>query len=110
MLKAPYKPNKGTRVPRLDLIPRAALLSLAARFEKGIESFGADAWNASLDKEALERGASDKEFVEARLNHVLDHATKALAKLRGQMPEDGDDDAGAILFAGALLAVHRSIK
>ena len=103
------KHHNGTKVPRFDLIPRQALESLAARFELGLANYGELAWNAARDKEGFDAAVNDPAFVEARLNHVIDHATKALAKLRGHLPEDGDDDAGAIMFGGAVLAVRNRL-
>jgi hypothetical protein len=45
----------------------------------------------------------DKEFLIARAAHAIDHALKLIAKLEGLSPEDGDDDAAAIAWAGVCL-------
>lgn len=94
--------SKGSKIPRLELIPRAALLRLAERFELGIENYKEKSWNAlSPNQECL----GDREMAIARTAHAMDHASKLLAILSGQIPDDGDDHAGAILWAGAFLSM-----
>lgn len=93
--------SKGSKIPRLELIPREALVRLAARFELGVVNYQDKAWNGlSPNQECL----ADQEMAIARAAHVLDHASKLIAILSGQIPDDGDDHAGAILWAGAFLA------
>lgn len=89
----------STVVPRFELIPRHFMVRLSARFEKGIERHGDAAWNARSSQDPLD----DKAFLMARLGHVIDHATKLMDKLDGRMKDDGEDDAGAIGWAAALL-------
>lgn len=85
---------KTSEVPRLDLIPYAALVSLARRYEKGIVRYGRDNWR---------KGLSDRDYVLERAAHVLNHTAILIEKLQGLRPDDGDDDAGAILWGGAFL-------
>lgn len=88
------------RIPRYDLIPRAALKRVADRFELGLLKHKERSWNArSANQECLE----DKEFMIARGAHAIDYAFKLIAKLEGLAPEDGDDDATAIARAGLCL-------
>jgi len=95
----------GTRVPRFDLIPIEALTSLANRYEAGEQQYAGKAWNAlSKNQEA----PADVEFVTRRLTNVIAHVYHALGVLHGVIPDDGDDDAGAIMWGGSLLAVHRA--
>ncbi len=95
----------SSKIPRFDLIPRVALIALAHRYELGIERHGTRAWNVSSpDQSPLE----DIDFLTARLAHVIDHATKAIDKLHGRLPDDGDDDAAAIMWGGSVLAAARA--
>lgn len=96
-----YNGITSTSLPRLELIPKAALESLAKRFELGIERKGDGAWNAltpHMDK-------ATKEFVIERLAHCIHHCYDAIAKVNEDVEFLGEDDAGAIMFAGAVLAV-----
>lgn len=99
--------------PRYELIPLAADTALALRFERGVRLRGAGAWNA-LSKNQSD--ADNADFVINRLAHAAKHIKKAIAILSGnalvideESVEDGGD-AGAILFAGALLAEHEARK
>ena len=92
-----------TKIPRFELIPKEALISLALRFEKGIERHKEKAWNALSSNY---QSALTEEWVLARLGHAIDHAYNALAKLHSGA-DDGEDDAGALMFAGAVLACYR---
>ncbi len=106
-MAAAKKYTHGSKVPRLELIPRIALVSLAQRFELGIENYKDQAWNAlSANQEALD----DRAMAIARAGHVIDHASKLIAILTGEILDDGDDHAGAILWGGAFLAASRSNK
>lgn len=90
----------SSRIPRYDLIPRAALKRVADRFELGLVKHKERSWNArAANQECLH----DKEFLIARAAHAIDHAFKLIAKLEGLTPEDGDDDAAAIAWAGFCL-------
>lgn len=91
-----------TKIPRFELIPKEALISLALRFEKGIERHKEKAWNALSSNH---QSALTEEWVLARLGHAIDHAYNALAKLHSGA-DDGEDDAGALMFAGAVLACY----
>jgi hypothetical protein len=76
------------------------MIALAERFELGQAKYGEKAWNAGSSQACL----SDREFVIARAAHVVDHALKLIAKLHGALEDDGDDDAGAIAWAGMFLS------
>ncbi len=90
----------SSKIPRFDLIPRQALVRLAKRYELGIEKHGENAWNIGNENQAP---LDDKEWIIARLAHVIDHATKAIDKIRGHAPIDEDDDAAAIMWGGSVL-------
>lgn len=85
----------SSKIPRFDYIPMIGLIALARRYEKGVEKHGADNWRKAL---------TDVDYVCERMGHVIDHAYKAIEKLRGRLPDDGDDDAGAIAWGGMFLA------
>ena len=99
--------------PRYELIPIAGMAALAKRFEYGIKRRGAGAWNALSDNQS---DAATKDFVLNRLGHCISHCQAAIARIAGTMgpldaeEESGGGDAGAILFAGALLAEFEARK
>lgn len=97
-------PDTPASEPALDLIPRAALKSLQDRFALGQQRYGVKAWNSSSNQEALD----NTEWVIDRLRHGIAHAALAILKLQDPSLDDGDDDAGAIMWAGALLAARRA--
>jgi hypothetical protein len=70
------------------------LIALANRFELGEKKHGRGQWK---------KGLSDKEFVLARLNHVIYHAYKLIDKIETDSDFSTDDDAGAIMWGGAFL-------
>ena len=95
--------------PRYELIPLSAMTALAGRYERGIRLRGDGAWNALSRNQ---KDADNPEFVINRLGHAIKHIQKAIAILSGtalviddESVSDGGD-AGAILFAGALLAEY----
>jgi hypothetical protein len=95
--------GSSSKTPRLELIPLESLVRAARRFELGIANRSdGTAWNALSPnfKSCLE----DREFVIDRAAHVALHAMKLKAILSGEIPDDGDDHAGAILWAGCFLA------
>lgn len=94
----------STKIPRYELIPKPALAALASRFEVGVERHKEKAWNSLSPNFDT---ALTREWVIARLAHAVDHAYNALAKLHSGV-EDGEDDAGAIMFAGSVLACYKS--
>jgi hypothetical protein len=96
----------STKVPRLDLIPYEALCRLAERFELGLERHKEKSWNARQNQQALE----DKEWVIARAVHTIHHALKYIEKMEGRLPDDGDDDAAAIMWAGACLIMAKKVQ
>jgi hypothetical protein len=85
---------KTSPCPRLDLLPYHGLVRCAARFEKGETRYGHDNWR---------KGLSDKQYVIERASHVMHHCAMLIAKLEGHLPDDGDDDAGAIAWGGMFL-------
>lgn len=101
----------STKLARFELIPKSALISLADRFELGIERKGEGAWNTlTLQNSDC---TTDKAFAIERLSHCIHHCYDAIYKLihEGDNPgkEAGEEDAGAILFAGAVLAEYKGI-
>ena len=102
----------STKSPRYGLIWPSALRALARRMERGVRVKGDGACNAlsAHNKMATE----DAQFVIDRLEHGIEHCYKAIARIAGNLPElDEQDtadggDAGAILFAGALLAEYKA--
>jgi len=72
----------SSRIPRYDLIPRAALKRVADRFELGFVKDKERSWNA---RAANQQGVEDKEF-------LMD------AKLE-RLKSNDDDDAAAIALA-----------
>jgi len=90
----------SSELPSLHLIPTEALVRLAQRFDLGVVRKKEKAWNAiSLNQQVL----ADREFILHRIGHVIIHAMKLRDKLLGAAVDDGDDDAGAIAWAGAFL-------
>jgi len=93
----------GSKQPRLELIPYIALIRAALRFELGIANRrDGSSWNA-LSKN-FQTAVRDKKFILARAAHTAQHALKLKAILAGEIPDDGDDHAGAILWGGCFLA------
>lgn len=100
-----------SKVPNFLLIPCHTLISLANRFSKGLISYKDKSWNALSPN--FEKALEEEEWILDRANHIIDHTLKWVAKFKGKMEDDGDDDAGAILFGGSLLAEvsnHRKLK
>jgi hypothetical protein len=92
----------SSKIPRFDLIPRVALVAFAEVFEIGIAEKGERAWNAS--RVDLESSVSTALTLD-RLNHCIDHALKALIEIR-RTGTTSRRNAGAIMFAGAVLAQY----
>lgn len=93
----------GSKQPRLELIPYIALLRAAARFELGIANRpDGSAWNALSSN--FRTCLADQKFILSRASHAAQHAMKLKAILAGEIADDGDDHAGAILWAGCFLA------
>jgi hypothetical protein len=95
------------------MIPLVSVTALANRFARGERLKGKGAWSAVSASQAP---LADVEFVVNRLSHAIKHCYEAIARLKGTLPPlDGQDaedggDAGAIMFAGALLAAHLDKK
>jgi hypothetical protein len=90
----------SSKIPRFDLIPRQSLVRLSGRFEMGVVRHKEKAWNASKPQHPA---LLDKEAIIARASHAIDHASKLIAILTGQMTDDGDDHAAAVMWAGSFL-------
>lgn len=98
-------PSGGTSspAPRLELIPREALVRLASRFQLGIDNRpDGSAWHALSPN--FTKPLTDKPFLLNRIGHAIDHLSKLHAILTGQMADDGDDHAGAVGWAFCFLA------
>jgi hypothetical protein len=83
-----------SKAPRFDLLPLDSILGVAARFELGSIKHGEFNWK---------KGLGDRSYAIERANHVIHHAFKLIAKLRGDLPQDGDNDAAAIAWGGLFL-------
>jgi hypothetical protein len=93
----------SSKVPPVHLIPTAAIVALAERFQQGVERKGDKAWNATSPNQVV---LDDRAFAIERLSHVILHAMQLRDKLAaGNIAEiiHGDDDSGAILWSGAFL-------
>jgi hypothetical protein len=88
-----------------ELIPQAAIDSLHARFEKGQVTYAHDCWDASSNNQ--DQLDNDKWVIERAL-HALKHVKLVIAKIHNPQMDDGDDDAGAIMWFGAMLAARRA--
>jgi hypothetical protein len=103
--------GKSSQCPPYELIPSEALDALALRFGKGVRTKGDASWNGlSKNRET----ALTKEFVLNRLGHLLKHTALAIDRVSGRLApdptEDADGgDAGAILWAGAMLAAYEKL-
>lgn len=101
----------SSNCPDFGLIPYAAMLAEARRFERGVRLKGSQAWNA---RSANQSAMTDRDFVINRLVHAIDHCYLAIGRLVGTIPpaseeeESDGGDAGAIRFAGALLAAAKA--
>jgi hypothetical protein len=101
----------STNALHFEYIPLSALEALAKRMGRGVRIKGKEGtWNATSNLKIAE----DKEFVINRLSHGIDHCYKAIARIIGSLPEcdeqetEDGGDAGAIMFAGTLLAEYKS--
>jgi hypothetical protein len=90
----------SSKIPRIEMIPYRSLLRLAARFELGEERHKDASWNGMKPENA---GLKDKNTMVVRAAHAMLHASKLIAILTGQIQDDGDDHASAIMWAGAFL-------
>lgn len=96
-----------SKKPRYSLVPRSAFDAMAARFELGQEKHGERAWSAiSANRET----ALTQDWVRAAMEHAINHALVAIQKIDGLIEDDGDDDGGALLFAGAVLVEYNRLK
>jgi hypothetical protein len=101
-----YKHTLASKKPRYSLIPKAALDALADRFELGQQKYKDKSWNALTKQDGL----LDDAWVIARAEHVIYHAMLIIQKMNGLIPDDGDDDAAAIMWGGTCLHEARRIR
>lgn len=92
----------SSEAPAFHLIPLSAVLRLAARYKAGAVKHGPMNWRKGLGQTPPPQPSILTEYCIERLNHVIYHAFKLIAKLQGFRPQDGDDDAGAIMWGGAF--------
>lgn len=92
--------------PRFGLIPYDALISMADRFELGENKYKEKAWNALSDQISLENEA----WIISRVEHVIHHAYVYLQKMKGLIPDNGDDDAAGIMWGGSLLHEAKRLR
>lgn len=92
--------------PSFALIPYNSLVALAERFELGEVKYKAGTWNAISDQAALE----NEEWILKRAEHIIHHIYQWIMKRKGLIPDDGDDDAAAIMWGGCLLSEARRVK
>jgi hypothetical protein len=90
----------SSKIARLELVWREAVVRIAKRCEAGIASHGDGAVNAMSPNKAAYH---DKEFILQRLAHTIDHAFKMIEIVSGNALGDGDDHAAAIAWAGGFL-------
>lgn len=91
----------SSAVPRYDLIPTGALNALAERFEIGLQAHSEENWRTGL---------RDKDYIINRLNHIQEHLRAAIDKLAGVKPDNGDNDAAAIMWGGAILCEYLALR
>ncbi len=101
-----FKVTTSSKKPRFGMIPYGALEALAERFDMGHKKHGENSWNALTNQAGLE----DEAWVISRAEHIIHHVYQYLLKLKGLIPDDGDDDAGAILWGGCVLSEARRVK
>lgn len=92
--------------PPFGLCPLVAWEVLAAQFKLGQELKGEGAWNAAKENHPI---LENEEFLLNRIDHAIRHLLtyrqRYLARDISTDPKDDIiKDAGAIMFAGALLA------
>lgn len=89
---------RASACPDFTAIPKSAITALAERIDLGAAKHGRDNYR---------KGLADKEYIRARLSHVIRHAFTLAAKLDGREPWNEDDDIGALLWGGMFLAEAR---
>lgn len=90
----------STQKPNYRYIPKEAMDLVAETFARG-QVKHPNPWNGT-QKNYLDR--LDEEWVITRLEHVIGHATEAIAKILAGEEFTGEEDAGAILFGGCVYA------
>ena len=102
-----------TKKAQYSLIPKPALNAMAERFELGQIKHGPTAWNAGSNNY---ESALTKEWTIAGLEHLIGHAMDAIKIIQtGIINIDKEEglweNAGAIMFGGAVLAAfHQQIE
>lgn len=102
--------GSSSQCPPYETIPAEALDALALRIARGMRNKGKACWNGISENRET---ALTKEFVLNRLGHLLKHTMLAIDRVNGRIPNDPEEtadggDAGAILWAGAMLAVYEA--
>lgn len=89
------------KLPRFDLIPWHYFAArLARRYELGLEKYSEDNWK---------KGLHDPAFILDRANHMLEHAHRAVERLRLYLnnykspQECMDDDLAAVIWGAIFL-------
>jgi hypothetical protein len=99
----------SSKAPAFHLIPLGALIALAGRYEGGAVKHGPYNWKKGLGSDYTPPvPCKFRDYCIERLNHVVFHALKLMAKLQNLRPEDDDDDAGAIMWGGAFASEYRA--
>ena len=107
MLKFPGGVTR-TKKAQYSLIPKCALNAMAERFELGQIKHGPSAWNAGADNY---ESALTKSWTIAGLEHLISHAMDAIKIIQTGIVDLGKEEglwenAGAIMFGGAVLAAY----
>jgi hypothetical protein len=93
----------ATLCPEYSRVPRVAIDSLANRYSLGHVKHKEKAFSALNSPEDYAKRLADREWIVARVNHVIKHALLWLEDYRlGRVPTD--DNAGAVLWGGSLMA------
>ena len=104
--KEEFKHTTSSIKPKYRYIPKAALDALANRFELGEKKYAPKSWNA-LSNQA---GLNDEGWIITRAEHIIHHAMQFIAKYKGLIKDDGDDDAAAIMWGGVCLYEAKRCK
>ena len=102
-----FKHTSSSLKPEFSRIPYNALVALANRFTLGQKKYGDKAWNALSPNQ---EGLKDEDWIVARAEHIIHHTYQFLMKYKGTIPDDGDDDAAAIMWGGCCLSEALRIK
>jgi len=99
--------------PQFQYLPLNAILKMCKRFADGAKKHEPFGWMRGLvGRPPLPPIPSpEMEYALERANHVIYHTLKYQRKLQGLLPDDGDDDAAAIMWGGSVLSeLRESLK